>query len=321
MGRGHPRRLTRRRRLRGAKNLGKEYREPSSARPESGADGDGSFSSEAYDAGLEAVRSGNLTRALRMLRTAANARPDMVEAWVEMGRIHAQMGEHGRAVKCWKRALAIDPSNTASKAGIARANRIRVSSRKPRVFARALVILAGCLLVILAVVWLRGSIARRSARAPIAPKSTAPGMPAVTSAPAASAVTGAPDGADASAVATSMRGVLDALDPAVFRGITITASRGIVKVSGAVPSDSDLAALRGVAAAMLGGVRIDLSAVGSEGAVLHTVHKGDTLWLIAQRYYGDGRRWPEILRRNPALKSDPNGLRVGDEVVVPNVAR
>lgn len=33
----------------------------------------------------------------------------------------------------------------------------------------------------------------------------------------------------------------------------------------------------------------------------HTVVAGDCLWNIAQKYYGDGSRWPEIYEKNKAL--------------------
>lgn len=33
----------------------------------------------------------------------------------------------------------------------------------------------------------------------------------------------------------------------------------------------------------------------------HTVVKGDCLWALAQKYYGDGSRWPELYEKNKAL--------------------
>ncbi len=47
----------------------------------------------------------------------------------------------------------------------------------------------------------------------------------------------------------------------------------------------------------------------------YTVKKGDTLWSIAQRTYGNGQRWQDIVAANPGL--DPKKLRVGQTIVLP----
>lgn len=47
----------------------------------------------------------------------------------------------------------------------------------------------------------------------------------------------------------------------------------------------------------------------------HTVVKGDTLWAIAQRYYGNGSRYPEIAKANNI--SNPNIINVGQNLLIP----
>ena len=47
----------------------------------------------------------------------------------------------------------------------------------------------------------------------------------------------------------------------------------------------------------------------------YTVRRGDTLWSIALRTYGDGHRWRDIIAANPGL--DPKKLRVGQTLVMP----
>ncbi len=47
----------------------------------------------------------------------------------------------------------------------------------------------------------------------------------------------------------------------------------------------------------------------------HTLQKGDTLWSLATKYLGDGKRWPEIVALNPGL--EPKTLTVGKTVNIP----
>lgn len=49
---------------------------------------------------------------------------------------------------------------------------------------------------------------------------------------------------------------------------------------------------------------------------LHTVEKGETLWGIAQRYYGSSTQWRQISSANPDL--DPGkGIKVGQQIRIP----
>ena len=50
----------------------------------------------------------------------------------------------------------------------------------------------------------------------------------------------------------------------------------------------------------------------------YTVQAGDTLFLIAQKFYGDGNLWQLIYETNrAALGPDPNQLQVGMVLVIP----
>ena len=50
----------------------------------------------------------------------------------------------------------------------------------------------------------------------------------------------------------------------------------------------------------------------------HTVKTGETLWAIAAKYLGEGRRYREIVQANPNL--DPNRIQAGAKIVIPVAA-
>ena len=50
---------------------------------------------------------------------------------------------------------------------------------------------------------------------------------------------------------------------------------------------------------------------------VHLVQRGDTLSGIAQAYFGDGNRWPEIFDLNRGLISDPDRIAPGQVLVLP----
>ena len=49
----------------------------------------------------------------------------------------------------------------------------------------------------------------------------------------------------------------------------------------------------------------------------YTVQPGDSLWEIAQRFYGDGNRYMEIFYANDSIL-DPDQIYVGQQVYIPN---
>lgn len=51
------------------------------------------------------------------------------------------------------------------------------------------------------------------------------------------------------------------------------------------------------------------------GMIEHTVVRGDTLWGLAQKYLGAGRRWTEIQAANPGI--DPSKLMPGQRLLIP----
>lgn len=51
----------------------------------------------------------------------------------------------------------------------------------------------------------------------------------------------------------------------------------------------------------------------------HRVQRGDTLWDLAERYYGDGMAWQRIRDANADLIDDPDELEIGWRLVLPGV--
>ena len=49
----------------------------------------------------------------------------------------------------------------------------------------------------------------------------------------------------------------------------------------------------------------------------HEVKKGETLWKIAEQYYGDGSLHTKIFEANKDTLKDPNLIRVGQRLRIP----
>ena len=52
-------------------------------------------------------------------------------------------------------------------------------------------------------------------------------------------------------------------------------------------------------------------------AETYEVAKGDSLWKIAQRLYGNGTQWPKIYAANRDVLHDPNHLHPGQRLRIP----
>ena len=51
---------------------------------------------------------------------------------------------------------------------------------------------------------------------------------------------------------------------------------------------------------------------------MYVVEAGDSLSVIAKKIYGDAGRWQDIFEANKETLKDPNMIRVGQELVIPD---
>ena len=49
----------------------------------------------------------------------------------------------------------------------------------------------------------------------------------------------------------------------------------------------------------------------------HEVAKGESLWKIAERYYGDGSLYPKIFEANRDVLKDPDKIKIGQRLRIP----
>lgn len=60
-------------------------------------------------------------------------------------------------------------------------------------------------------------------------------------------------------------------------------------------------------------------ATGADGPVLHEVKKGDNLWKIAEKHYGNGSKYPEIFEANKPMLKDPDLIYPGQMLRIPKL--
>ena len=117
---------------------------------------------------------------------------------------------------------------------------------------------------------------------------------------------------------TSAHVVRDAISNAgdeSFAALAVELVEGVLRVSGPVPDQAALHRLETLLAAAGLSVKVDLAGITVPAIRLVFVQRGDTLWTIAAREYGDPSRWSEIASANPSVR--PGELRVGQRLRLP----
>jgi tetratricopeptide (TPR) repeat protein len=110
----------------------------------------------------------------------------------------------------------------------------------------------------------------------------------------------------------------------VLRGMSIDVAQagGSLRVSGDVPTEVHKRLVSELAKTAVANqiplvLNVGVAVNRPEQPVLHTVRPGDSLSSLAVTEYGNGRSWTKIYAANRNKLSSPNGLKVGQVLVIP----
>ena len=102
--------------------------------------------------------------------------------------------------------------------------------------------------------------------------------------------------------------------------IKVEVDGGKVKISGDVPNQETKEKIILAAGNVEGIAEVEdgmNAEAGGDEANFHTVEKGDTLWAIATKAYGDGSKYPVIFEANKPMLSDPDKIYPGQVLRIP----
>lgn len=115
--------------------------------------------------------------------------------------------------------------------------------------------------------------------------------------------------------------VRDAFDddpPPVAAGLSTSADQRGADLLGGNDGRSDLSGGSGPGTIEMGASsERELRGQLQAGERVHVVRRGQTLWAIAEEYYGDGNEWRRILERNRGSIPRNGEVEVGSAIVIP----
>ena len=103
------------------------------------------------------------------------------------------------------------------------------------------------------------------------------------------------------------------------KGAEITVEGDVVKVSGGTLSAEEREKVILAVGNVEGVASVEDTA--ADGAVFHTVEKGDTLSAIAKKTLGNANRYPEIFEANKPMLSHPDKIYPGQVLRIPQDAK
>ncbi len=141
---------------------------------------------------------------------------------------------------------------------------------------------------------------------------------AATAEPGAGAETGSDGSGESTGIYTVRRGDTLSGIAARLTGESAAWPRIVERHNAAVPTMADLDPISDPDRILVGqGILVPWESDGDREGWLYHVQRGDTLWGIATRFYGDGRQWPRITPRPPAVLDDPGRILPGWMLFVP----
>jgi LysM repeat protein len=303
-----------------------------------------------HEAGRSALARDSVQHAVRNLTTAAEIQPENAQYMLAAARALERCGDHEPAHRFAAMVTERYPGNSEAaqllreldSAGFERTKRER--SRRVR-FAGIYLAFAilGAALVLVAL-WLRATLGPSPAELVLNALKSNPGTTALSVRASdregvvelAGSVPGEAERARVLSVAASagqridsrdlkadisnprarVLNALSKVDPEIMDGLRWSEQGGILLAAGTVRSEQDLDALSRALgdAAQVGPT--DLSAVHSLGRAV-TVASGDTLWKIAERFYGTGFEYGKLRDAHGLPIRNPRRLRVGQVIYAP----
>ena len=109
-------------------------------------------------------------------------------------------------------------------------------------------------------------------------------------------------------------------DPTLADKIKVEVDGENVRISGEIPDQATKEKLILAAGNVEGVSKVeeDLTTAQTEPeASFHTVEKGDTLWAIAKKSYGNGSKYMAIFEANKPMLSDPDKIYPGQKLRIP----
>ncbi|MEM7191914.1 MAG: peptidoglycan-binding protein LysM [Pseudomonadota bacterium] len=109
-------------------------------------------------------------------------------------------------------------------------------------------------------------------------------------------------------------------DPSISDKIKVEVEGDTVKISGDIPDQATKEKIIAAAGNVEGIAKVDESLTAADGGApgtFHTVEKGDTLWAIAEKAYGDGSKYTMIFEANKPMLSHPDKIYPGQNLRIP----